>query len=289
MEIRSKQNIDFTAPKVFSALAESMRTVVVQFSEAMDSTSFRKEMFVVKDSITSEIKEIAAVFANTANNNSAILKMKQALTPATKYKLEISTIEGQLRDTSGNALEGNASYVTFSSPKTAAEEKFEIVRTSIKDSLRAQAMMTSYEFVFTDALADSLDFAKVFVLNAQGDTNKINLEVKRISENKVTVAPAAPLKNLSWYRLSFNTNFVENKYAEAMKLGSLKYDFMVEDNLVKSLVSGKVTDSIGFRQANVGYTQSQGRQNDIQNQNQCRRHLEIRCSAPRRLHSRRIC
>lgn len=234
--------VDKTPPTLYSAEAINQKSVMIYFSEAIDSIYFNKNNIYVSDSAKTTEYKISNIFPLNAQKGIFALRFEQALAPKTKMKLNISNGSKSVRDTSGNLMNDSLVSVYFFSSNDIDSAKLNLVYTPLKDSSSNIQIDKDLTWIF-DKDIDTTNLKNHIKLENISNGKLIDFDIINNISNRFKILPKQSLEYKTNYKLSIDASqfcsYDKYKYKDTI----LTYIFNTEEAKAGADVQGRLIDS----------------------------------------------
>lgn len=237
-DVGFRLSIEDTAKPFLTKVIPLTRTsLLLRFSEPLDSASFRKASIVVNDTLTQNRVPILLQSLERPDSMLATVLMSTPLDSGKAYKVSIEHVF----DRAGNGIDSaNSSYVVVGvgMPDTL-KPKFEIV--AMRDSIKEVPLEHSFELRFSEPVKQAPFITAITLLDSA--KNKLPRSLKWITASSVILSPEQPLISKAWYTIRIVmdsvADFSGNRYKDSVNL----MRFQSLDLKATGTIEGSVLDA----------------------------------------------
>lgn len=227
---------DTTRPFLTAARAVDRTHLVVGFSEPMDSLSFGKGEFVVRDTMSGRHVDAAAAYLNLETPSAAGVLLSGPLDSGGTYRLIVRNVKDR-RGNSVDTLHASEEFSGNGIPDTIKPR----LSFSVKDSARGidpglPLRVTFSEPVDTSAVARAV---------ALVDTGKVPVAAATqwLSPLEILLRPQGDLRLSSWYRLRVVMDSVRDQAGNTYRDSTARVSFQTLDPRTTGTLEGRVLDA----------------------------------------------
>ncbi|MBF8248557.1 MAG: hypothetical protein HW374_1357 [Bacteroidetes bacterium] len=227
---------DTTKPFLSKVIPLTRTHLLLRFSEAIDSASFRKANIVLKDTLS---QTPVPIFLQSPERSDSMLATVVMATPLDSGKAYTLSVE-KLMDVAGNEIDSaNASYVfTGVGLRDTLKPKLEFV--GLRDSIREIPLEQALELRFSEPVKQAPITTAITLLDSV--KNKLPVDLKWITASSVFILPEKPLNSKAWYSVRVVMDSVQDFSGNTYKdsIGVMRFQSM--DLKTTGTIEGFVVD-----------------------------------------------
>ena len=223
---------DTAKPRLVSAIMTDRNHIIVNFSEAIDSTIIRTNNFLIYDSTANKSYKPKYAYKGNTKKTEMVLAINDSLSNENNVYLKVDTVLDKL----GNIFANDFSSITVSTKKDTA---FNFLKSSNLSNSSKGADFKNQHFIFYFDDGFDSTIAKTGIAFSDTSGNKINFKTKFIDDASIEIIPSRSLEPEKEYLIKFDLS----KFTDAAgnKIDSIyKYKFSTISGLDFTGVMGSI-------------------------------------------------
>lgn len=226
---------DTTAPRLLKATAQDRRRLLLEFSEALDTSTVAPQHFSVRDTV--ENTAVAVRYAvPILSKLSTVMLLTDPVQERRGYQLRAERI----RDQAGNVIHPLANSTSFSGSGLPDTARPTVSSFSILDSTRSVELQPKFLLTFSDVMERTSVEESIAVQDSSGSS--VPLSLRQLNSAAWELYFPQPLRSLTWYVVAVDITNVRNVYGVAGAGSKRSYRFQTLDAELLSSIEGRVVD-----------------------------------------------
>jgi len=226
---------DTTAPRLIKATASDQRHLLLELSQALDTTGIAPGCFQISDTANGsslEVLSASVVFPKLTG----VLIVTDAQSADRRYRVRVENV----RDLAGLAISPIANSLTFSGSATTDTVGPAVLSVSVADSSRSIDFRPDVEIDFSDAVVQAS--AEEGITLQDTSRQQIASTFRWLTDAAVVLRPREKLASKTWYQLRIELGKVRDLVGGSGTDTVRVWRFQTVDDELLSSVEGIVRD-----------------------------------------------
>lgn len=226
---------DTTAPRLLKVTAQDRSRLLLEFSEALDTSTVAPQYFSIRDTV--ENITVAVRYAvPILSKLSTVMLLTDPAQESRGYRLTAERI----RDQAGNVIHPLANSTSFSGSGLPDTVRPTVGSFSIPDSTRNVELQPKFLLTFSDVMERTSVEESIAVQDSSG--SPVPLSLRQLNSAAWELHFPQPLRSLTWYVVAVDVTKARNVHGIAGAGSKRSYRFQTLDAELLSSIEGRVVD-----------------------------------------------